>query len=406
MPSKGASVRPFAWAWLAYTTVVFLLAVSFWIPSGIYKIFDFRGIYAAGVLARTDPSHLYDLSRQKQVQDGLVGNLDQSYPYGHLAYDALVYVPLSLLPYRSAYLSVVLCNAILIALCFLAGRKEFLETIPVWQPRAGFIFFTFMPTTIALAQGQDSLLLLLILCLTWKLLDRSQDFAAGLVLANLLLKPHLALLMALFVAVRYGWRFVAGFVTGAAAVAAICLPFWLHGGWRAWLGVLSGLTLASGHSRAQEAAMGIYSWAMPNLRGAFLLLLGPVLSSDALFGVVCLGSLILLVWGLVVVRKLSPQNAFAFSIILTALLSYNLEPHDLVILLLPMVFIGRDATKALARCRDVILGLPIILLIFAPSTPPGAGFALMSAPLLANALLIGRGAAEARLREVRFFPRR
>ena len=92
----------------------------------------------------------------------------------------------------------VLCNAILIALCFLAAREEFSETIPLWQPRAGLLFFTFMPTTIAVAQGQDSLLLLLILCLTWKLLGRSQNFAAGLVLANLLLKPHLALLMALF----------------------------------------------------------------------------------------------------------------------------------------------------------------------------------------------------------------
>jgi hypothetical protein len=395
MPPEGASVRPFAWVWLAYTILIFLLAVCSWIPSGLYKDFDFRSMYAAGVLARTDPSQLYDLSRQKQVQEGLVGKRDQSIPFGHLAYDALLYVPLSLLNYRNAYASVVLCNAILVVLCFLAGRKEFSETIPLWQPRAGFIFFTFMPTTITLAQGQDSLLLLLILCLTWKLLGRSQNFAAGLVLANLLLKPHLALLVALFVAVRYGWRFVAGFVTGAAAVVVICLPFWLHGGWRAWLGVLSSLSLASGHSQAQEAAMGIYSWAMPNLRGAFLLLLGTVLSSHVLFGVVCLASLILLVWGLVVVRKLRPQNAFAFSIIVTALLSYNLEPHDLAILLLPMVLIGRHATKAIARCRDVILGLPIALLIFAPSTPPGAGFTLMSAPLLAIAFFMGRGAAEA-----------
>ena len=80
---------------------------------------------------------------------------------------------------------------------------------------------------------------------------------------------------------------------------------------------------------------------------------------------------------------------------MTALLSYNLEPHDLVILLLPMVLMGRDATKALARCRDAILGLPIALLIFTPSKPPGAGFALMSAPLLASAFFMGRGAAKA-----------
>jgi len=396
MPPESASVRPFACAWLAYIILIFLLAGYFWIPSGLYKDFDFRSMYAAGVLVRTDPAHLYDLSRQKQVQDGRVGKREQSIPFGHLAYDALLYVPFSLLDYRNAYALVVLCNAILVVLCFLAAPKEFSETIPLWQPRAGFIFFSFLPTTIALAQGQDSLLLLLILCLAWKQLDRSRHFTAGLVLAILLVKPHLALLAALFVAVRYGWRFVAGFVAGAAAVVAICLPFWLHGGWRAWLGVLSTLSLASGHSRAQEDAMGIYSWAMPNLRGAFLLLLGQVLSSHVLLATVCLGSLILLVWGLVVVRRLRPQNAFAFSILVTVLVSYSLEPHDLVILLLPMVLIERDATKALRRCRDVVLGLPIALLIFAPSTPPGAAFTLMSAPLLASALVLGWSTVQAR----------
>ena len=288
----------------------------------------------------------------------------------------------------------VLCNAILVVLCFLAGRKEFSETIPLWQPRAGFIFFTFMPTTITLAQGQDSLLLLLILCLTWKLLEPLAEFrrraGAG--------EPS------------------AQASSGAAGGFVCCRLLWLA--LRCWIrygrgrrrgdlpAVLASWRLASLAWRAFEPEPGFRPQPgpgsrygdlllMPNLRGAFLLLLGTVLSSHVLFGVVCLGSLILLVWGLVVVRKLRPQNAFAFSIILTVLLSYNLEPHDLAILLLPMVLIGRDATKALARCRDVILGLPIALMIFAPSTPPGAGFTLMSAPLLASAFFIGRGAAEA-----------
>ena len=392
MPQKSASLRPFAWAWLVYTILIILLVTCVWIPSGLYQKMDFRSMYAAGALARTHPSHLYDLSRQKQIQDSLVERRDFAIPFGHLAYDALLYVPLSFLSYRNAYISVVLCNAILIALCFLAARPEFSRTIPLWQPRPGLIFFTFMPTTIALAQGQDSMLLLLVVCLTWTLLERGHPFAAGLVLANMLLKPHLAVLVALFLAVRYGWRFVGGFVTGSAAVVAICLPFWLHGGFRAWFGVLSGLSLASGHSEAQEAAMGIYSWAMPNLRGALLLLLGQELSSKVLFAVVCLASSILLVWGLVVARRLTARNAFAFSMMVTALVSYNLEPHDLVILLLPMVLMEREGSRALGWCRDLILGLPILLLIFAPSTPPGAGFTLMTAPLLAAAIVLSRGA--------------
>ena len=383
-------MRPFLWVWLGYTAVLLTVALAVWLPSGLYMEMDFRSVYAAGVLARTDPSHLYDLTRQKQVQDELVSKRPQSIPFGHLAYDALLYVPLSLLKYREAYLLMLVANAVLIVLCFFAARKEFSVTIPMWQPRPGLIFFTFMPTTIALAQGQDSMVLLLVLCLGWRLLDRSQPFAAGLVLANMLLKPHLALILALLIAVRFGWRFVAGFAAGTVAVLTICLPVLLHGGLKSWLGVISGLSLAGGHNEAQEAAMGIYSWAMPNLRGALLLTLGPMVSAHLLFGVVCLVSLSLLVWGLTVVRGLTGPTAIGLSIIVTDLVSYNFEPHDLVMLLPAMVFLGSAVGGAMARCRDVILGLPIVLLIFAPPTPPGAGFTLMCLPLLAGAFLLGR----------------
>ena len=401
MSFDRASMRPFVWAWIAYTALVVVIAAGIWIPTGIHKEMDFRSLYAAGMLARTDPSHLYDLSRQKQLQQSLVKNDGLAIPFGHLAYDALLYVPFSFLKYQTAYLLMILCNAILIPLCFLAAREEFSAMIPMWQPRAGFIFFTFMPTAIALAQGQDSLVLLLTLCLTWRLLNRTHHFAAGLLLANLLLKPHLAVLLLLFLAVRYGWRIVAGFAAGGAVVTAICLPFLRHGGWKAWLGVLSDLSLASGNSPAQEAAMGIYSWAMPNLRGALLFALGHEASSRVLFVIVGVVSLAVLAWALVIVRKLTPRNAFAFSVIATVLVSYNFEAHDLVILLLPMVLMEIDGNKALARCRDIVLGLPTILLLVTPSTPPGAGYALISIPLLVSAFLLSRPApAQPQLQEM------
>jgi hypothetical protein len=389
MSAESISMRPFVWVWLTYMAIIVGLVVAVWIPTGLYKKMDFRAMYAAGTLARTDASQLYNLARQKQLEDTLVEKHDVSIPFGHLAYDAVLFVPFSLLPYRTAYLLVVLVNTILIVVCFLAGRREFSTIIRPWQPRPGLIFFLFLPTLIAVAQGQDSLLLLLILCVTWRLLDGAHVFAAGFVLANMLLKPHLALLVALFLVVRYGWRFLVGFAAGSAAVFAICLPFWRHGGWKAWIGVLSNLSLASGHSHEQEAAMGIYSWAMPNLRGTLLLTLGHALSSRVLFIVVGVVSFAVLVWALVVVRGLSPRNGFAFTIIVTVLVSYNFEAHDLVLLLLPMVLMEADGSKALARCRDAMLILPIALLLFAPSDPPGAGFTLMCVPLVVSAILLG-----------------
>ena len=395
------SIRLFLWAWVIFTVVIYAVALSVWVPTGVYKEMDFRAMYTAGLLARTDPTHLYDLSRQGEIQQTRVKNDDLTLAFPHLAYEALLFAPLTLFSYRTAYLLMILPNSVLVLLSFLAARQEFSEVIPLWQPRPGFIFFTFMPTMIALAQGQDSLLLLLVVCLTWRLLDRSEVFGAGMVLAAMLFKPHLALLLAFFLVVRYGWRFAAGFMAGSAAVAAACLPFWLHGGFRTWISVLSEQSLVSPRTAAQANSVAIYAWVEPNLRGALLLLLGHVLSSHVLFGVTCLASLAMLAWGLVMARRLSARNAFAFSVFTTALVSYNLESHDLAILLLPVVLMEPGGSKALAWCRDLVLGLPIALLIFAPSNPPGGHFTLMAIPLLATVIALSRtGAAQRSLEAV------
>lgn len=390
MTSELPSPRPFVWAWLIFIAVVLGLAIYIWEPARLIEKMDFRAMYVAGTLARTDPSHLYDPARQKELEDVLVEKHDVAIPFGHLAYDALLFVPFSLMKYRNAYFSMLLLNAGLIALCFLVARKEFSTLIPLWQPRPGFVFFAFIPTIIALAQGQDSMVLLLILCLTWRLLSREAYFAAGLVLANLLLKPHLALILALLLAARYGWRLVAGFVTGGAAVALICLRYWVHGGFQAWLHVILGLSLTSGNGQAQQVAMGIYPWAMPNIRGALLWTFGRVIPARGLFAADFVLSAALLLWGLLKMRRVSSRNAFAFSVVVTVLVSYNFEAHDLVLLLLPLVLMETTQSWALRRTRDLILALPIGLLLFFPANPPGAGFTLMCVPLFAAAYLIGK----------------
>jgi hypothetical protein len=389
MPSRLAAARPFAWAWLIYTFLILVLALRVWIPSGLYKEMDFRAMYTGGMLARTDPSHLYNLSAQKALQNVLVKNDGLVLPFGHLAHEALFYVPFSLVDYRTAYLAMLLFNAILMACCFWAAREEFTANIPLWQPRAGLIFFAFIPVTIAMAQGQDSLMLLLILCLTWKLLKRSQLFAAGLLLAMLLFKPHLAVLLALFLALQYGWRFIAGFAAGSAIVAGICLPFWVHGGWSGWTEIIRGTSLAAGASQAEQFAFGVYPGSMPNLRGLLFAILGHALSARAFFDVVIVVSSIALLWAISSVKKLTLQNGFAFSIIVAVLLSYHFQEADLAILLLPMLLMETGSSKILSACRHLTLSLPIMLLIFAPATPSGAGFSLLTVPIAASVLTLG-----------------
>ncbi len=395
VPSRTGSLRTFAWAWLVYTIFVVAVAITIWIPRGLAARMDFRAMYAAGVLVRIEPTHLYDFTRQKQIEDTLVENHVSLLPFGHMAYEALLFVPFSLLKYAPAYVSMILLNAVLIGLCFLAARSEFSTIVPLWQPRAGWIFFSFLPTSIALALGQDSLLLLLILCLTWKFLDRCQYFAAGMLLALMLCKPHLAVLIGLFLAVRYGWRFVAGFVAGSALVTAISIPFLRHGGLKAWFGVLWGMSLASRSNGADQASVGAYPLSMANLRGLLFTVLGSWISPRAFLVILGVVSIAFLVWTLASVRRLSAPIAFALSVLAAVVLSYHFEPSDCVILLLPILLMEAVPGRILAASKHAILGLPIVILLFEPSTSPGAGFALLCIPLLLAAFLLSRTAPSA-----------
>jgi hypothetical protein len=395
MSQESASIRPFVISWLVYVLCVLGLAIFVWIPTGLYKEMDYRMMYTAGLLARTDPSHLYNLSKQKQIQKALIKDDGIVVPFPHLAAEALIDVPFSLLDYRGAYLAMVLFNAVLILLCFFTARDAFSTILPVWQPRAGLIFFTFMPVTITIAEGQDSLILLLILCLTWKFTVRSDYFSAGLVLAFMLFKPHLAFLAALLLVVRFGARFLAGFVSGGAIVAAICLPFWLHGGWSQWRGILSLLSLAESSGQAEQLAAATYPTSEPDLHGLLYLVLGRVVSPRTFFLIVILFTIAILIWALAKVRRLPVPETFAFSIFSAAFLGYHFEEADLTILLLALMLVNMARNRVLIACRHALLGLPIALLIFAPSTPPGAGFAWVCLPLAAIFFGLGRGARQA-----------
>ena len=389
MSGESASIRPFAIAWLIYAICILGLAVFVWVPTGLYKEMDYRMMYTGGMLARTDSSHLYDLSKQRQVQEKLVKNDGIVVPFPHLAAESLIDVPFSFLDYRRAYLAMIGFNAVLIALCFFAARKAFSAIVPIWQPRPGLIFFAFMPVAITLAQGQDSLILLLILCLTWKFIERSNYFVSGLLLACLLVKPHLAFLVASLLVVRLGVRFLAGFASGSAIMAAICMPFWLHGGWGEWRALLLQISLARGSGQAEQLAAATYPASEPDLHGLLYLIMGHAVPAGKFFVIVVLVTLCILVWALVRVRKLPQQEAFVFALFTAAFLGYHFEEADLTILLLGLVLVQVGEDKVLRVCRHALLGLPIVLLIFEPATPPGAGFAWVCIPLATIFFILG-----------------
>jgi len=129
-------------------------------PNALRGHADFRQLYAAGYMVGTGHAgELYDARAQQQFQDALVGNDERALPFIRPAYQSLLFVPFSLLPYRTAYLAFLAVNLVLLAMTFWILRPNMRNLSRVWPGLPVFIFLVFYPSALALMQGQDSILL-------------------------------------------------------------------------------------------------------------------------------------------------------------------------------------------------------------------------------------------------------
>lgn len=151
---------------LALGLTAFLTAANVWtwILTGSFFIggyADFRAFYVTGYMVRIGhAAEIYDYEAQRRYQDQLVTPKPSALPFIHPAYEAILYVPLSVLPYRTAYLAFLALNLAVIVLAFWMMRPHLAAFAEVywWFPIA--MFSSFLPLGAALIQGQDSILLL------------------------------------------------------------------------------------------------------------------------------------------------------------------------------------------------------------------------------------------------------
>src|SRR6266568_8865693 len=102
----------------------YLIGVHLWTWVLTYSLFvggraDFRQLYAAGYMVRTGLRHeLYDYDLQKQFENLIVGQSDTPLPFNHLAYEAIIFAPLSFFSYRTAYFIFLTINLLLLVTSF------------------------------------------------------------------------------------------------------------------------------------------------------------------------------------------------------------------------------------------------------------------------------------------------
>jgi Glycosyltransferase family 87 len=313
-------------------------------PSTSLEGTDFPDFYcAARMLLDGRGSRLYDSALQYRYQAEYAGRIGTLYI--HPPFEAIFYLSVAWLPLKNGYL---LWTCLSLFFLAVASRALALVAFPT---RNWHIFpvlaLTFVPLLLCLMQGQDSIVLLLIVVLAYVALHRERNFSAGCWLALGLFKFQLVLPIILVLLLRMNGIRRRALASGFAAVtiALIALSAAISG-WSVFYAYPKFLA----HLSAQRFA-GIIPSAMPNFRGLAYLIFHREQSPAAIAVVLVLSAVALFVtfngWKYAHTASdlppTPPHNlfdlAFSVTVIFALLVSYHLNPHDLTLLLLPISLI-------------------------------------------------------------------
>jgi hypothetical protein len=324
---------------------------------------DFTTYYAAGKIVRAGmAASLYDQGLQFRVQREFAPDVIIRHgplPYIHPPFEALLFVPLTFLPYFSAYLVWDGLNAAMLILALLLLRPH----IPLLRKSfaiCALAVFVYFPAFVCLFQGQDMIIVLLLLALVYSSLQKGRYAQAGLWLGAGVFRPQLVVPIVLILLFDRRFRSVLGFACSALAASLISIA---TVGWREFLDYPRYVWQLEQHL----GRGAILPTAMPNLRGFVAIFTrdGYALSLILTFA----GSLFLLILTILLFRRAEHAErldlAFSAAVLVSILVSYHAFMYDLSLLLLPVLFL---VNFAVSKKRDMHWSstLPIALLFFTP----------------------------------------
>lgn len=324
---------------------------------------DFAALYQAGrrTLHERFPvviDHFPDMNSEAYT----VTAQNRDYPYDtlHPPYELVIYSALALLKFRVAYPFWWACNTGLVLLsAFLLWRH--VPNLQSSYPYLLILIGTFFPVLVALVQGQNSILLLTLLTLSYCSFESQQEFRAGVLLSMGMFKFVLVIPIALWLVLERRWKSLAGFFTGCCGLLFIAA--WLVGvnGIQAYIRLIA----ESGRKTPEEP--GTES-IMPNLRGMFHAVGTGIAPEKFLIAITLICSIAVLVW---VDARLSYRRElglrFSIQVLMAILVSYHLYPHDSAILVLPvMILLNRSQSYAVdRRFKTAVLLCIVCMYLFA-----------------------------------------
>jgi hypothetical protein len=343
-----------------------ILLLAGFLPSALHGEADFGAFYVGGYMVHAGLGHqLYDYGVERQFQTALVSTTPA--PYIHLPYEALLFAPLSLLHYRTAFLIFFCVNCMLAFFSFRAIR------IDTHFQSAALLFFSYMPLGAALADGQDSILMLAITATSWWLLRRGSELSAGAVLALGLFRFQLLLPIAVLFLVWRRWRFVLGFL--ASSIVVLIGSVIMVGTSQMRLYFTHLVSMSVSH---QEAVYSQPTARMVNIRGLVAGAFPASHSAAQLITLIC--SIALLIWTFRRARCLTSSEQFALAVCASVLVSYHLFVYDLSVLAIPMII----GVTLMNKKPSMRVGITVLIILLAAPTLLLANLLfLMALPLFA-----------------------
>jgi Glycosyltransferase family 87 len=308
---------------------------------------DFQAFYFAGETAWRAPNHIYDLDHQRLSQREYFGDHYQFLAFFHPPHEIVVFMPFSALPFTASL------NAwrVFSLLCLVASGLLLGRAVGVNRITAVMFILAISPVGMCVFLGQDSLLLLLLLCGCFYLLRQERDVAAAFVLSMALFKPQIPVVLALAVLAVGRKKFFAWFAGSGAVLAAASIWFVGRDG-------VQQMLLA-------EKFAELHVFRMPTVRGLMVFVAGdhPRLAAAMLaIAVIAMFA----VWR----QSRSLNFAVGSAICLGSAFALYLHGYDLVVLAIPLALIAQKPQKhdglivAVLTCAVLSLILSLLMVSF------------------------------------------
>lgn len=330
---------------------------------------DFTIYYTAGTMVGEGKGHqLYDDRSQFEVQKQFAPQVATrlgALPFNHPPFEALLFAPITWLPYRAAYLLWMLANLGMLAALPIVLRP-YVPVMAAWSNSTWTVVsLAFFPIFFALLQGQDTILLMFLYGLTFVSLKKEHQIRAGAWLACGLFKFHLVLPFLFLLLIQQktlqrSRKILFGFASVAALLGAISIATVGLRQMIAYPRYVLGLeaTMARGAINPSD---------MPNLRGILYLLA----SNVRFFGVVLAFSALLFlvaVWNSRWGKGTAADLQFAMAIFATVLVSYHALESDLCVLAIPILFLAGwlHETSGSRKWTRLAIIASLAVLLFSP----------------------------------------